>query len=382
MTEIYFDNAATTRPCGEAISAAVQLMSDNYGNPSSPHRLGANAKETLETSRRAIADAMGADADEIVFTSGGTEANNLAIFGTCSKRRGIGQAIVTTAVEHASVTKAIRNWKRQGFTVAYTPINDGELDLNYLTNAIDEQTILVSVMMVNNEVGTIFPIRKIREILDAKGSTALLHCDAVQGFGKIPFNAHDLGADLITVSAHKIHGVKVSVALYVKRGTDIHALQFGGYQENGLRSGTESTPLIAAFGAAVMVTFADLPGNIARLEKLRDYLIDALAVEVPVAVLNSNKNGAPHIVNFSLPGFNSDEIIRTLSDRGIYLSNKAACKSTSGTRRSPHALEAYGLADELVWSAFRVSFSIDNTTAEIDRLITELKQIIAASIDK
>jgi cysteine desulfurase len=372
---IYFDNAATTKPCAEAVAAAVRLMTDTYGNPSSPHRLGANAKAELEASRQTIADALGADSGEIVFTSGGTEANNLAISGVCSKRRDIGQAIVTTAVEHASVTKAIRNWKRQGFTVAYTPIKDGGLDLDYLTNAIDGQTILVSVMLVNNEVGTVFPIRKIREIINAKGSTALLHCDAVQAFGKVPFNAHDLGADLITISAHKIHGVKGSGALYVKRGTDIHAINFGGSQENALRPGTESTPLIAAFGAATAVTFADLPGNITRLEKLRDYFIDKLAAEVPTAVLNSDKSGVPHIVNFSLPGFNSDELVRTLSSKGIYLSNKAACKSTSGKRRSPHALEAYGLADALVWSAFRVSFSTDNTTAEIDRLITELKKL-------
>ncbi|MDR0818735.1 MAG: cysteine desulfurase [Oscillospiraceae bacterium] len=375
MTEIYFDNAATTKPCDEAADAATRLIKYSYGNPSSPHKLGADAKAELESARAIIANAMGADADEIIFTSGGTEANNLAIFGTCSARADAGRKIVTTTVEHASVTKTIRNWKRQGWQVEYAPIRGGELDLEFLVNAVDEQTVLVSVMMVNNEVGSVFPLRKIRDILDAKGSTALLHCDAVQGFGKVPFNAQELGADLISVSAHKIHGIKGCGALYVKRDTNLHALQFGGYQENGLRSGTESTPLIAAFGAAAKVTFANLQENISYLERLRDYFIGALTERVPEAVLNSDKNGAPHIVNFSLPGFNSDEIVQVLSDKGIYLSNKAACKSTSGKRRSPHALEAYGIGDALVWSAFRVSFSKYNTTSEIDALITELKQI-------
>jgi cysteine desulfurase len=274
-------------------------------------------------------------------------------------------------VEHAAVTKAIRVWKKQGRQVEYIPIRNAGLDMEAMAKAVDGNTVLVSVMLVNNEVGTIFPIREVKEIIARKGSPALLHCDAVQGFGKVPFDARDLGADLISVSAHKIHGVKGSGALYVKKGIKIHAVHFGGGQEGGLRPGTESTPLIAAFGEAVRITFGSLHENIAHMERLRDYCLDALTERIPGAILNSDKKGAPHIVNFSLPGRDSLAVVKALSAQGICISNKAACKSGSG-RRGPSVLESYGVGEALASSALRVSFSAENTFTEIEELITAL----------
>jgi cysteine desulfurase len=316
-----------------------------------------------------VAAALGANPSEIFFTSGGTEADNLAVFGVCSAREKPGMNIVTTAVEHAAVTKAVRIWRRHGYTVTYVPIKGGELDLDCLDNAVNEQTALVSVMLVNNEMGTIFPVRRVREIIDRKGSQALLHTDAVQAFGKIPFSPESLGADLISLSAHKIHGIKGSGALYVKKGTKLFALQFGGGQEQGLRPGTESTPLIAAFGTAARLASLSQTTTAAHLTTLRDYCLERLRT-LPQVVINSG-NGAPHIVNFSLPGSDSRDTVSYLSEHGLYVSDGAACKSNYGPH-GPHVLQSYGLVEELMHSAIRVSFCADNTREEVDALLAVL----------
>lgn len=370
MPDIYLDNSATTRPYPEVTDKVVKMLNEAYGNPSSLHRLGKESKAEMEIARKRIAATLEADAAEIYFTSGGTESNNLAIKGACLANARHGNRIVTTEAEHASVTKTIRDLKRQGWEVTYIPAPGGELDMEALEHAIDERTVLVSAMLVNNETGCIFPINKIKQIIKNKQSPALLHCDAVQGYGKLPFTASDIGADLISLSAHKMHGPKGVGALFVKNGTTMFSHHLGGGQERGLRSGTENTPFIAAFGEAVRITFSNLEKNIAHIKELRDYCIDMISRRIRGAVQNSGKDGAPHIVNVSLPGHPNKKVLEFLDRKGIYISSVAACKSNHS--RGPSVLESLGLSRELADSALRISFSHQNTKSEVEALVGAL----------
>lgn len=370
MADIYLDNCATTKPYPEVSEKVIEMMTKYYGNPSSLHRLGRESKSEVENARYTIADSLGAAANEIYFTSGGTEANNLAIKGACLANAGIGNKIITTAAEHAAVTKTIRDLKKQGWNVSYISAPNGNLDLEELEQAIDEKTVLVSAMLVNNEIGAIFPIEKIKAIIKKKQSPALLHCDAVQGFGKLNFTAASLGADLISVSSHKIHGPKGIGALYVKDGTNMFTLQFGGGQERGLRSGTESTPLIPAFAEAVKITFSKIEENRLYVKELRDYCSDRISEQIPQAVIHSKKEGAPHIVNLSLPGMMNVDVIEFLDAKNIFISSAAACKSNHS--RGPSVLESLGLSRELADSALRISFSYLNKKSDIDALVNAL----------
>jgi cysteine desulfurase len=379
MRQIYLDNSATTKPYPEVTKKVVDMLKNVYGNPSSLHTLGKNSKLAIEKARQYIADALSVSFEEVYFTSGGTESDNLAITGACLANAGHGKRIVTTSAEHAAVTKTIRNLKRQGWEVEYIPSSGGKLDLDAMERAINERTVLVSAMMVNNEIGCIFPIKEIKAMIERKHSPALLHCDAVQGFGKLPFTAHGIGADLISISAHKIHGVKGAGALYVKHGVNMHTILFGGGQERGLRSGTESSPLIAAFGEAARLTFANLKQDIAHMTRLRDYCLQAIAEKIPMAVINSSRQGAPHIVNISLPGIANQTIVHYLDDKGIYISSGAACKSNH--TRGPSVLESLGLSRMLADSALRISFSPMNTKNDIDALVKALAEY-CSSIEK
>ena len=283
MPERYLDNCSTTKPYPEVTKKIVQMLTEVYGNPSSLHRLGKESRMELDVARKIIAESLGAESDEVYFTSGGTESANLAIKGACLANSKHGNRIVTTAAEHPAVTKTIRDLKKQGWDVSYIAAPNGELDLEEMEHAIDDKTVLVSAMLVNNETGCVFPVSKIKEIIQRKQSPALLHCDAVQAFGKLNFTAASIGADLISVSAHKIHGPKGAGALYVKKGTNMFTTILGGGQERGLRSGTENTPAIAAFGDAVRITFANMEKDIAQIKELRDYCIDAIREQIPTA---------------------------------------------------------------------------------------------------
>jgi cysteine desulfurase len=341
-----------------------------YGNPSSIHRLGKESKVELEKARQIIADSLQVEPDEIYFTSGGTESDNLAIKGACLANSNYGNRIVTTVAEHPAVMKTIRDLKRQGWEVKYISAPNGELDMEELEHAIDEKTVLVSAMLVNNETGCIFPINQIKQIIKQKQSPALLHCDAVQGYGKINFTVASLGADLISISAHKIHGPKGTGVLYVKNGLKMFSLNLGGGQEHGLRSGTESTPLIAGFGETVRITFTNMHKDILHMKELRDYCIDAIEDQLPKAVINSTKQGAPHIVNFSLPGFNNKKVVEFLDTKGIFISSAAACKSNHS--KGPSVLESLGLNRALAENALRISFSHLNTKNGMDALMKAL----------
>ncbi|WP_342431286.1 cysteine desulfurase family protein [Neobacillus sp. FSL H8-0543] len=372
MPEIYLDNCATTKPYPDVTKKVVKMLTEVYGNPSSLYRLGKESKLELNHARQIIADSLEAEFDEIYFTSGGTESDNLAIKGACLANSKYGNHIVTTVAEHAAVTKTIRDFKKQGWTVSYISAPNGVLDLEELEHAINDKTVLVSVMLVNNEIGCIFQINEIKQIIRKKQSPALLHCDAVQGYGKLSFTAASIGADLISISAHKIHGPKGIGALYVKKGTKMFSSVLGGGQENGLRSGTENTAFISAFGEAVRITFANMQEDILHMKELRDYCIDEIVQLVPKALLNSNKQGAPHIVNFSLPGLHNIKVVEFLDSRDIFISSAAACKSKSAISRGPSVLESLGINRALADSALRVSFSYHNTKSDIDTLLQSL----------
>ncbi len=368
--EIYLDNSATTKPYPEVVQKIYTILTDVYGNPSSIHRLGRESKRELEKARKNIADSLKVKPEEICFTSGGTEADNLAIKGACFANRHLGNRIITTTVEHAAVTKTIRDLKKQGWEAEYIPALSGKLDLEALEKAIDEKTVLISVMLVNNETGCVFPVHKIKEIIKKKNSQAILHCDAVQGYGKIKFSASELGVDLLSISAHKIHGPKGVGALYVKNGTKMFSVNLGGGQERGLRSGTESVPLIAGFGEAVKIMFSNFEKDTAHLKKLRNYCLDRIKKMLPGAVINSAKDGAPHIVNISLPGLANRDVLEFLDSRGIFVSSAAACKSNHS--RGPSVLESLGISRDLANSALRISFSYLNTEQDVDVLMSTL----------
>jgi cysteine desulfurase len=372
MSEIYLDNCATTQPYPEVADKMAEMLCENYGNPSSLHKKGRIAKAVLDEARGQVAQALGVGEGEICFTSGGTESDNLAIIGACLAAKDKGNHIITTVAEHPAVTKTIRDMKRRGWKADYIPAPNGILDLQALEDAICEKTVLVSVMLVNNETGSIFPVREVRRILDKKNSHALLHCDAVQGFGKISFTAESLGADLITISSHKIHGPKGAGALYIKKGTEIFAQIFGGGQERGLRSGTEAMPAIAGFGEAVGITFKNMETNIKHMSALRKYCLDSLKKSFPDIQINSPQDGAPHILNVSFPMVRNKDLMQFLSEHEIYVSTAAACKSNH--TRGPSVLESMGISREMAYSAIRISFCDKNTEREIDELVNRIIQ--------
>ncbi len=369
MKEHYLDNSATTRVSQAAAEAALAAMRETYGNPSSVHGMGIAAEETLDRARRQVAAALGAAREEVYFTSCGTEADNWALQCGAEAGRRVGRHVITTAVEHAAVLRSAERLRERGWEVTVLPpAADGGLDLPALKAALREDTCLVSVMMVNNEVGAVTDVAAVRALLRETGSRALLHTDAVQGFLKIPFSAARLGADLISVSGHKIHAPKGVGALYVRKGLRLPPFLVGGGQERGQRSGTESVPLIAAFGAAAQAGAARLREDIAHMAALRDRTREGV-LRLDGAVLNGSGQ-APHIVSLSLPGCPSEVTLRILESRGVYVSAGSAC---SRGHRS-HVLQAMGLESSRIDSALRVSFCPENTEEDVAALLAGLEE--------
>lgn len=366
--EHYLDNSATTPVLPEAAAEALRLMTDCWGNPSSLHSRGFWAKKELDAARATVARRLGAAPEEIIFTSGGTEANNLALLGAAAARRRLGNKIVTTAVEHDSVLQASKELEAQGFQVVRIPPDKaGLVRPQDLEAAIDESTILVSLMLVNNETGTLLPVREAAQLIKRGRAPALLHTDCVQAFCKMDFTPQKLGADLCTVSAHKIHGPKGVGALYVKRGTRILPRVFGGGQEQGLRSGTESLPLIGAFAKAVELSprpAALLPS----MRTLRETLLTLLG-DIPEIVVNSPEEGLPYILNLSAVGVRAETMLHFLAQRGISVSSGSAC----GKGAPSHVLAAMGLPKERAASALRVSLSRFTTEEDLAALAQGLR---------
>lgn len=367
LREVYLDNSATTVVSEKSAQKVMELMTLKYGNPSSLHTKGLQAEKEIEYARRCVAERLGADAGEIFFTSGATEGNNLAVIGAAQCYKRSGKRIVTTSFEHSSVLEACKYLENQGFEVIYlNPGRHGVIDLNELQNAVDENTILVSVMHVNNETGAVQPVEKIHRIIKRKNSPAVFHCDTVQSFGKIPFKINKIKADLVTVTAHKIHGPKGVGAVYIKNGVRISQRQFGGEQQKKIRPGTEPAPLIAGFGAAVQEIDYNTAEKIMTLNmRLREGLkkIDGISI-------NSKADSIPYIVNFSAEGIRSETMLHFLEERGIFVSSGSACAKG----KKSHVLKAMGLSDRRIDSAVRVSFSKYNNEEDIDILLSALKE--------
>lgn len=364
----YLDNSATTKPCKEAVSAAEKAMTEAFGNPSSLHQYGFSALQMLEEARVQVAKALSASANEIYFTPSGTVANNTAIFGAVMQNRRRGNKIVTTAFEHPSVENCMRRLEEQGFEVVrLSPDASGNITAAQFEDAVDDKTILVSLMAVNNEVGSILPFDKIQNIIRRKNAPALLHVDAVQGFMKLPIVPKKCGVDLLSVSAHKIHGLKGAGALYLRNGLHLKPYVLGGGQEGGICSGTQAMPAIAAFGAAVHAA-GDILKNQERVRALYDRLVNGL-LQIDGVRINSPENALPYIVNISVEGIPSQVSVNYLSSVGIYVSAGSACAKG---HRSP-VLTAMGLSASEIDTAVRLSLSRESTESEIDACLEAIK---------
>lgn len=367
--EIYLDNAATTRVCTEAADIAYKVMTDCYGNPSSTHTKGRDAKAYLDTARAQIASALGCSASEVYFTSCGSESDVWAITRGAESAARRARHIISSAVEHDAVRKTLEELESRGFEVTYlSPEKDGSVSADAVKAALREDTILVTLMMVNNETGGITDIAAIAKMLKGCGSKALLHTDAVQGFMKVPFSAKKLGADMISISGHKIHAPKGIGALYIKTGVKIKPLIRGGAQEGGMRAGTEAMPQIAAFGKAAEIAFSGMKDNCDTMASLRALAMSTVCADIPEAQIIGG--GAPHILSVSLPGWRSEVLMNFLEAEGIYVSRSSACKK--GGRS--HVLEAMRLPAQVIDGAIRVSFSRYNTEDDVLALCSALKR--------
>ena len=363
---IYLDNSATTKPCAEAVEAMHNAMTEMWANPSALYGFGIDAAKALRTARQKVAAAMVAETDRVFFTSGGTEADNWAIFGTAKRFGKKNKHIVTTAIEHHAVLNCMKELEAQGFEVTYLqPDSLGRITANDLKAALRRDTILVSIMMVNNEVGSVMPIAQMAKLTHKLCPDAIFHTDAVQGFLKVPFAAKTLGADLITVSSHKIHGPKGAGALYISpRLKSFPPLLYGGGQESNFRSGTEATPAIFGFAAACEVGATTFREDISREKALIDGLVEKLSAVRGVVINGSHE--APHILSLSIPGVPTQNTINILQDAGICVSAGSAC--AKGHRS--HTLTAMKLSPEVMDGSFRVSLCKDSTQEELDKLVS------------
>ncbi len=374
--EHYLDNSATTRVYPQVAEKVLQLMTSKYGNPSSLHSKGMEAEEELAKARHIISKSLGVEDNEIYFTSGGTEANNLAVLGAAKALKRRGNKIVTTAVEHSSVYEAMKELHAQGFQICYIePDSKGNFTEEQFREKIDEKTILVSLMAVNNEIGTILPFDKISKIIKDKRSPALLHCDCVQAYCKIPLKLKKAGIDMGTISAHKIHGPKGAGALFVKQGVHILPQHFGGEQERKIRPGTEPLPLICGFGEAVKII--DMQKNNEIVKDLNSYARDRLR-KISGIIINSPDNALDYIINISVNSIRSETMLHFLEEKEIYVSSGSACAKG----KPSHVLQAMKMNRDLADSALRVSFSADNTREDIDALCNEIQNGLNTLVKK
>ena len=367
---IYLDNSATTKPCAEAVAAMTAALTENWGNPSALYGFGIEAAKLLRTARMQVAAAMGAEPDRVFFTSGGTEADNWALFSTAKRFGKKKKHIITTAIEHHAILHAMQELEHQGFEVTYLqPDGEGRITLAQLKEALRPDTFLVSIMMVNNEAGSVMPIAQMAKLIHKLNPDAVFHTDAVQGFLKVPFQAKSLGADLISVSSHKVHGPKGAGALYISpRLKSFPALLVGGGQENNFRSGTEGTPAIFGFAAACGVGAATLKADIDREKALLSYAIEKISSMEGIRINGAHE--APHILSLSVPGVPTQNTLNLLQEDGICISAGSAC--AKGHRS--HVLSAMNLPPEVIDGAFRVSISRETTKEEIDQLLKSLEE--------
>jgi len=358
--EIYLDNSATTKVCPQAVQAVTDCLTENYGNPSAVHSKGIKAKMLLDASRQKIADALSCDSSEVYFSHSGTLANNTAIFGAVEAKRKTGNRIITTSLEHPSVSRCMDKLEKCGFEVIrLAPSANGSFRTEQLVNTVNKNTILISTMLVNNETGAINPVDMISKVVKRTASPALIHVDAIQGFGKIPVKPARMGVDLLSISGHKVHAPKGVGALYIRKGIKIKPFLSGGGQENDMFSGTEALPAIAGFAAAVSA-LPDLNKQLEQTRNLKNFALNELS-KIPAVEINSPSDALPYIINISVNGIPSQVLINYLSQKGIYISAGSACKK--GHRSE--VLTAMGLPAKRIDSAVRVSMSRFTTKEEI-----------------
>lgn len=364
----YLDNSATTKPCEQSIKFLNDALCNNWGNPSSLHSLGMDAEDVINSCKKTISSFISCREDEIFFTSGGTEANNIAIMGAALSRAKRGSRIVTTSFEHPSVLETVKYLESKGFEVIYLkPQKNGVISLEELKDSITPNTILVSIMLVNNEIGAIQPISEAAKIINASGAPALFHCDAVQGFGKLDIKISSLGVDLMTFSGHKIHAPKGIGVLYKKKGVNVLPTIFGGGQQNGLRPGTESVPLIAALDGAIK-SLPPISLQTNEIKKLRD--LAAKKLSLLGACINSPDDALPYILNVSLEGYRSETLLHFLDSKGVYVSSGSACSKGATSK----TLKSLSLSAGRIDSALRISFSRYNTESDVTRLCNALEE--------
>ena len=366
---VYFDNAATTRVRHEAAEHMCRVMEECYGNPSSTHEMGRQAKKELDLAREQVAGAIGAKPEDVYFTSGGSEADNWAIAGLEKLTFRRGKHVITTAVEHDAVRRPMERLADQGWEITWLkPDGDGRIAAEDFENALRPDTVFASVMLVNNETGAVNSVGEMAAAIRRRKTGTILHTDAVQGLCKVPINVRKLGADLISLSSHKICGPKGCGALYISPGVKLPPLILGGGQEKGRRAGTEAMPAIAGFAEAVRLGMAEMDETTERMRRLRDWLAEAVPAQIPGAVI-IGKGDAPHILSLSLPGYRSEVLMNCLEQDGISVSKSSACKK--GGRS--HVLEAMGLPDRVIDGAIRISFSRYSTQEEAAYFLQRLQ---------
>lgn len=374
--EAYFDNSATTRALDSVVEIVARTMTTDYANPAARHRKGMEAEQYIRQARTEIAKTLRASEKEILFTSGGSESNNMALIGTALANQRAGKHLISTAIEHPSVYNPLEYLESLGFEITFLPVDhDGHISLSELEAAVRPDTILVSVMYVNNEVGAVEPIEEISRIVKKKNPGTLLHVDAIQAYGKYVIRPKKMGIDLLSVSGHKIHGPKGVGFLYIGSGVKIKPLIYGGGQQNNLRSGTENVPGVAGLGVAAKEMYTNHEEKVRKLIELKDYMTDRMG-ELEGTVVNSKKgtDSAPQIVSVSFEGVRSEVLLHALEDKGIYVSSGSACSAhhpgVSGT------LRGIGIAQKYLDSTLRFSFGLFNTKEEIDYCIEVLKELL------
>lgn len=382
---VYLDNAATTRQLPQVTEKMIAMMEDSFGNPSSLHKMGMEAENSVKQARRAVAASIGAQEEEIFFTGGGTEADNTAVFAAAGRSGKRGGHIITTAVEHPAVLEACRRAESSGCKLTVLPVDGlGKVSLDALEDALTENTVLVSVMHVNNELGTVEPVAEIGKLVKAK-SQALFHVDAIQSYGKLAWSPAAISADLVALSAHKVHGPKGIGAIYVKKGLHPEAYLVGGGQEKGFRSGTENVPAICGFGVAAEAMKAELTDRISAMGKARQYLMEGILAEISDVRLNSPKEiygqsegthlSSPAVLNMSFLGCRGEVLLHMLEQQEIYVSTGSACSSH---KKGSHVLTAAGIPSEAIQGAIRFSFSSSNTIEEMDYVLDHLKKAVTS----
>ncbi len=370
--EAYFDNAATTKVFPEVKDLVVKLMEEDYGNPSSLHQKGVDAGRYIKEAKEILARELKVDAGEIVFTSGGTESNNLALIGAAFANKRSGNRIITSKIEHASVSSTMAFLQEQGFEIVYIDVDaQGIVNLEQLTEAVNQDTILVSIMYVNNEIGAVQPIKEIADRIKEKNPAVLFHVDAIQAFGKYHIYPKRMGIDLMSVSGHKIHGPKGTGALFIKNRTKVKPILHGGGQQDGMRSGTENVPGFAGFGLAAKLVCGNMEERTKQMRAVKDRLAASLSELEGVYI---NRGEAPHILSVSFTGVRSEVMLHALEEKGIYVSSGSACSSNKPA--VSHVLEAIGLPKDRLESTLRFSFSAENTEEQADYAAAVIREIL------